>query len=120
MTQKFDTLAVHAGAEPDRETGAVAPPLHFSTTFVHAPPGETDDFSYQRAGNPTQRRLETALAALEGGEVVIARGNVPAVRLVPVAPRGKRDPAALKGKIAIDARFDEPLPEDELAGWHPA
>ncbi|HVX05106.1 MAG TPA: aminotransferase class I/II-fold pyridoxal phosphate-dependent enzyme [Rhodanobacteraceae bacterium] len=72
MVQKFDTLAVHAGAEPDRETGAVAPPLHFSTTFVHAPPGETDDFSYQRAGNPTQRRLETALAALEGGERALA------------------------------------------------
>ena len=72
MARKFDTLAVHAGAEPDRETGAVAPPLHFSTTFVHAPPGETDDFSYQRVDNPTQRRLETALAALEGGERALA------------------------------------------------
>jgi prevent-host-death family protein len=56
-------------------------------------------------------------AALEGDEVVIARGNVPAVRLVPVAPRGKRRFGALKGKIAIDARFDESLPEDELRGW---
>lgn len=55
--------------------------------------------------------------ALEGGEVIIARGNVPAVRLVPVAPRGKRQFGALKGRIAIDARFDEPLPEDELGGW---
>src|SRR6185312_12913371 len=72
MARKFDTLAVHAGAEPDRETGAVAPPLHFSTTFVHAPPGETDDFSYQRVDNPTERRLETALAALEGGERALA------------------------------------------------
>jgi prevent-host-death family protein len=57
-------------------------------------------------------------AALEGDEVVIARGNVPAVRLVPVAPRGKRRFGALKGKIAIDARFDEPLPEDEISGWN--
>ncbi len=55
--------------------------------------------------------------ALEGGDVVIARGNVPAVRLVPVAPRGKRRFGALKGKIAVDARFDDPLPDDELAGW---
>lgn len=55
--------------------------------------------------------------ALEGGDVVIARGNVPVVRLVPVAPRGKRQFGALKGKIAIDARFDEPLPETELDGW---
>ncbi|TAN06930.1 MAG: PLP-dependent transferase [Rhodanobacteraceae bacterium] len=72
MSPKFDTLAVHAGAEPDPGTGAVAPPLHLSTTFVHAPPGESDDFSYQRADNPTQRRLETALAALEGGERALA------------------------------------------------
>jgi prevent-host-death family protein len=57
-------------------------------------------------------------AALEGDEVVIARGNIPAVRLVPVSPRGKRRFGALKGKIAIDGRFDEPLPEDELGGWN--
>jgi prevent-host-death family protein len=57
-------------------------------------------------------------AALEGGEVVIARGSVPVVRLVPVAPHGKRCFGALKGKIAMDARFDEPLPEDELKGWN--
>ena len=55
--------------------------------------------------------------ALDGGEVVIARGSVPVVRLVPVAPRGKRRFGALKGRIAIDARFDEPLPDDELGGW---
>ncbi|HVI04686.1 MAG TPA: type II toxin-antitoxin system prevent-host-death family antitoxin [Sphingomicrobium sp.] len=56
-------------------------------------------------------------AALAGGEVVIARGSVPAVRLVPVAPRGRRRFGALKGKIAIDGRFHEQLPDDELAGW---
>lgn len=56
--------------------------------------------------------------ALEGGDVVIARGSVPAVRLVPVAPRGKRCFGALKGKITSDARFDEPLPESELGGWN--
>lgn len=56
--------------------------------------------------------------ALEGGDVVIARGNVPVVRLVPIEPRGKRRFGALKGKIAIDARFEEALPEDELDGWN--
>jgi prevent-host-death family protein len=56
--------------------------------------------------------------ALDGGDVVIARGKVPVVRLVPVTPRGKRNFGALKGKIAVDARFDEPLPADELAGWN--
>lgn len=56
--------------------------------------------------------------ALEGGDVVIAHGSVPAARLVPVAPRGKRRFGVLKGKIAADARFDEPLPDGELAGWN--
>jgi prevent-host-death family protein len=56
--------------------------------------------------------------ALEGGEVVIARGSVPVVRLVPVEPPARRRFGALRGKIAIDARFDEPLPEDELGGWN--
>lgn len=59
-------------------------------------------------------------AALDGGDIVIARGTVPAVRLVPVVPRGKRCFGALMGKIAIDARFDEPLPDDELDAWNPA
>ena len=55
--------------------------------------------------------------ALEGDEVIITRRNVPAVRLVPIAPRGQRRFGALKGRIAIDARFDAPLPKDELGGW---
>ena len=58
------------------------------------------------------------VTALGGGDVVIARGNVPVVRLVPVEQRGHRCFGALKGKIALDARFNEPLPADELEGWH--
>ena len=61
-----DTLAVHAGAAPDRETGAVAPPIHLSTTFAHGPAGErVAGYEYLREGNPTQDRLEAMLAALE-------------------------------------------------------
>lgn len=55
--------------------------------------------------------------AIAGGEVVIARGAVPVVRLVPVSVPAKRRFGALRGKIAIDARFDEPLPDDELKAW---
>ena len=55
--------------------------------------------------------------ALEGGEVVIARGSVPAVRLVPVETPARRCFGAFRGKIAVDTQFDEPLPEDELGGW---
>jgi prevent-host-death family protein len=56
--------------------------------------------------------------AMEGDEVVIARGAVPAVRLIPVTPRGQRRFGALKGKLAIGPEFDDPLPEDELDGWN--
>jgi len=55
--------------------------------------------------------------ALAGGDVVIARGSVPVVRLVPIEPLGRRCFGALKGQISIDARFDEPLPDDEIDGW---
>ncbi len=71
-------------------------------------------FSVHDAKTNLSRLIAEALA---GGEVVIARGNVPAVRLVPVHPRGQRRFGALKGKITVDTRFDEPLPDDELEGW---
>jgi cystathionine gamma-synthase len=65
---KFDTLAVHAGAEPDPATGAVAPPIQVSTTYVHELAGKPNTYSYQRDDHPNQHRHETALAALEDGE----------------------------------------------------
>jgi cystathionine gamma-synthase len=70
---RIETLAIHAGAEADAETGAVAVPLHLSTTFKHGPAGErVAGFEYQRESNPTQDRLEECLAALEGGERALA------------------------------------------------
>lgn len=55
--------------------------------------------------------------ALAGEDVVITRRSVPVVRLAPIAPRGQRSFGALKGKIAIDGRFEDPLPEHERGGW---
>ncbi len=70
---RLETLAIHAGAEPDSETGAIASPLHLSTTFKHGPAGErVAGYEYQREANPTQDRLEACLAALEGGERALA------------------------------------------------
>ncbi|MBS3895806.1 aminotransferase class I/II-fold pyridoxal phosphate-dependent enzyme [Silanimonas sp.] len=74
--RRLETLAVHAGGEADAHNGAVAPPLHFSTTFKHGPAAERlAGYEYQREGNPTQDRLETALAALDGGEVALVYGS---------------------------------------------
>lgn len=73
---RLETLAVHAGAEADAETGAVAVPLHLSTTFKHGPAGErVAGHEYQRESNPTQDRLESCLAALEGGQRALAFGS---------------------------------------------
>jgi len=70
---KFETKAVHSGAERDAATGAIAPPIHLSTTFEHGPAGERPKgFLYVREDNPTQARLEQALAALEDGESALA------------------------------------------------
>jgi cystathionine gamma-synthase len=92
-TMRFETLAVHAGAEPDAETGAVAPPIHLSTTFRHGPAAErVAGYEYQREGNPTQDRLETALAALEGGSAALAyaSGMAAIAGLLETLPPGAR------------------------------
>ncbi len=65
-------------------------------------------------------QLSKLIALAEAGEeVVIARGDSPAVKLTPVeAPvRKKRVPGRLKGQIALTDAFFEPLPDDELARW---
>ena len=87
------TLAVHAGAEPDAETGALAPPIHLATTFKHGPAGErVAGYEYQREGNPTQDRLETALTALEGGAAALAfaSGMAAMTGLLESLPNGAR------------------------------
>jgi cystathionine beta-lyase/cystathionine gamma-synthase len=64
---KYATLAVHAGQHPDPLTGAVNVPIYLSSTFELTGIGTDRGWDYSRAGNPTRDRLETALAALEGG-----------------------------------------------------
>lgn len=55
--------------------------------------------------------------AVAGEEIVIARGDKPMVKLVAVEPVRKRVFGSMKGQFAIDDRFFEPLPEEELAAW---
>ena len=64
----LETIAVHAGHQVDRETGAVTPPIHLSTTFEREPDGSyRAGYIYTRSGNPNRAALETSLGALEGG-----------------------------------------------------
>lgn len=70
---QFDTLAVHAGQEPDELTGAVAPPIYQTSTFRQEGVGRPrGGFEYARTQNPTRERFERAVAALEGGGEGIA------------------------------------------------
>ena len=64
----FDSLAVHAGQAFDPTTGAVIPPVHFSTTYAQdGIGGLRGGYEYGRSGNPTRTALERQLAAIEGG-----------------------------------------------------
>jgi cystathionine beta-lyase/cystathionine gamma-synthase len=68
----FRTRAIHVGQEPDRETGAVVPPIHMASTFVQPGAGEWGAFDYSRSGNPTRKAFETTLASLEAGVGALA------------------------------------------------
>jgi cystathionine gamma-synthase len=88
-----ETIAIHAGGEADRETGAVVPPIHLATTFEHGPAGERiAGYEYQREGDPTNDRLRDALAALEGGAAALtfASGMAAASALLESLQRGAR------------------------------
>lgn len=63
----IDTLAIHAGQEPDPTHGAVMQPIVLASTFAQSEPGKPKLFEYSRSGNPTRQALEACLAALEGG-----------------------------------------------------
>jgi len=64
----FDTLAIHAGQEPDPLTGAVAVPIYQTSTYKQdGVGGLRGGYEYSRSANPTRTALEQSLAAIEGG-----------------------------------------------------
>jgi cystathionine gamma-synthase len=70
---RFETRAVHAGFEPNRESGGVVPPIELSTTFKQDRVGELrGGYDYARTDNPTRRVLEATVADLESGTFGIA------------------------------------------------
>ncbi|MFO1221055.1 MAG: O-acetylhomoserine aminocarboxypropyltransferase/cysteine synthase family protein [Burkholderiaceae bacterium] len=80
---KPETLAIHAGQIPDRETGARALPIYQTTSFVfdsadHAASLfnlQTFGNVYSRLSNPTVAALEERVAALEGGRAAVASSS---------------------------------------------
>ncbi len=64
----FETLAIHAGQEPDACTGSVVVPIHQTSTYKQdGVGGLRGGFEYSRSANPTRTALQECLAALEGG-----------------------------------------------------
>jgi cystathionine beta-lyase/cystathionine gamma-synthase len=87
----FDTLAVHAGAEPDELTGAVAPPIYQTSTYEQDGVGKPRrGYEYARSQNPTRERLERAVAALEGGRhgFAFASGSAATAAIAELADPG--------------------------------
>jgi cystathionine gamma-synthase len=69
----FESLAIHAGQEPDPLTGAVVPPIYQTSTYKQDGVGGTrGGYEYSRTANPTRTALETCLAALENGARALA------------------------------------------------
>lgn len=70
---KFETLAIHAGQEPDELTGAVMTPIYQTATYRQDGVGRPrQGFEYSRTQNPTRSALQNCLAALEGGGTGLA------------------------------------------------
>src|SRR5207344_3248686 len=63
----FETLAIHAGQEPDPTTGAVVVPIYQTSTYVQEALGKHKGYEYARTQNPTRAALEENLTVLEGG-----------------------------------------------------
>jgi methionine-gamma-lyase len=83
---KFETLAIHAGENPDPNSGAIRHPIHMSNTFKLPKFGiklfdallmesDSSPFVYTRWGNPTLRDLEERLTALEGAEAAVVTAS---------------------------------------------
>jgi cystathionine beta-lyase/cystathionine gamma-synthase len=65
---KFETLAIHAGQEPDPNNGAVMTPVYFTSTYMQDGIGKPrQGYEYSRTLNPTRKALQDCLAELENG-----------------------------------------------------
>lgn len=79
----FATKSIHVGGEPDKETGAIMPPIFQTSTYVQKSPGEHQGYEYTRSHNPTRTRLEECLASLESADhALVTASGLSAAMLV--------------------------------------
>ncbi|MBC75511.1 MAG: cystathionine gamma-synthase [Halobacteriovoraceae bacterium] len=72
---KFGTKVIHVGGEPDKETGAVMPPIYQTSTYAQKSPGKHQGYEYTRSHNPTRTRLEQNLASLENAKYALTTAS---------------------------------------------
>jgi O-acetylhomoserine (thiol)-lyase len=137
--RRFDTRSVHAGQRPDADSGARAPPIHQTTSYVFEDADHAADLYalqgdgdvYSRISNPTVATLEARLADLAGGVAAVATASGMAALdalTLPLAEAGDTvvSSSAIYGgtrtylahtasRRGIDARFVDPLDYDAYA-----
>ena len=123
MTDSFETLAVHAGVEPDPATGAVVAPIQMSTTFKQDAVGQTRAAATNTAARaiPTRTALEEAIAALEGAThgFAYASGLAATQNLLYLVEPGRADPAVgrrLRRDLAAGRQGLAPIRRRRRAG----
>ncbi len=91
LNKQFATRALHVGNEPDKETGAISPPIFQTSTYVQKSPGDHLGYEYSRTHNPTRTRLEQCLASLENARhcIVSATGMSAAHLIMQIIPKGQ-------------------------------
>ena len=72
QSHDFETLAVHAGVEPDPLSGAVMTPIYQTSTYAQEDVGRHKGYEYSRTDNPTRTALQKAMTMLEGGQHALA------------------------------------------------
>jgi O-acetylhomoserine (thiol)-lyase len=94
MTLGFNTLAIHAGAEPDPATGARQVPIYQTTAYVFRDADHAAKlfnlqevgYIYSRLTNPTVAALANRVAALEGGAGAVCCSSGHAAQIMALFP----------------------------------
>ena len=86
------TKVIHMGGEPDKETGAIMPPIFQTSTYVQSSPGKHSGYEYTRSHNPTRTRLEQNLASLENAKysLVASSGLAMMGLIMHTLPKGSK------------------------------
>lgn len=85
----FESRVIHVGGHPDKETGAIMPPIYQTSTYTQQSPGVHQGYEYTRSHNPTRSRLEECLASLENAShaLVTSSGLSAAMLLMHALPQ---------------------------------